>query len=94
MLGRRGFRERRELPWEAVEKEYVFEGPDGKQALAGNRWGGASNGSRPRTPTSTSTTACLARRTTWPAPSTSYPKAGRGRRRPVLGAPPRRIWRL
>jgi predicted dithiol-disulfide oxidoreductase (DUF899 family) len=27
-------RQRRELPWEAVEKEYVFEGPDAKQALA------------------------------------------------------------
>ena len=27
-------RERRELPWEAVEKEYVFAGPDGKRALA------------------------------------------------------------
>ena len=26
--------ERRELPWEAVRKEYVFEGPDGKQTLA------------------------------------------------------------
>jgi predicted dithiol-disulfide oxidoreductase (DUF899 family) len=27
-------RQRRELPWEAVEKEYVFEGPDGKETLA------------------------------------------------------------
>ena len=27
-------RERRELPWEAVDKQYVFEGPDGKQTLA------------------------------------------------------------
>jgi predicted dithiol-disulfide oxidoreductase (DUF899 family) len=26
--------ERRELPWEAVRKEYVFEGPDGKRTLA------------------------------------------------------------
>src|SRR5437899_12151042 len=26
--------ERRELPWEAVRKEYVFEGADGKQTLA------------------------------------------------------------
>jgi predicted dithiol-disulfide oxidoreductase (DUF899 family) len=26
--------ERRALPWERVEKEYVFEGPDGKQTLA------------------------------------------------------------
>src|SRR5690348_6844738 len=25
--------QRRELPWEAVQKEYVFEGPDGKQTL-------------------------------------------------------------
>jgi predicted dithiol-disulfide oxidoreductase (DUF899 family) len=25
---------RRDLPWEAVTKEYVFEGPDGKQTLA------------------------------------------------------------
>ncbi len=25
--------ERRELPWEAVRKEYVFEGPDGRQTL-------------------------------------------------------------
>jgi predicted dithiol-disulfide oxidoreductase (DUF899 family) len=27
-------RERSELPWERVEKEYVFEGPQGKQTLA------------------------------------------------------------
>jgi predicted dithiol-disulfide oxidoreductase (DUF899 family) len=27
-------RERRELPWERVEKEYVFDGPDGKETLA------------------------------------------------------------
>ncbi|HEX4964457.1 MAG TPA: thioredoxin family protein [Thermoanaerobaculia bacterium] len=27
-------RQRRELPWEAVEKEYVFEGPNGKESLA------------------------------------------------------------
>lgn len=27
-------RQRRELPWERVEKEYVFEGPDGKVSLA------------------------------------------------------------
>jgi predicted dithiol-disulfide oxidoreductase (DUF899 family) len=27
-------RQRRELPWEAVSKEYVFEGPNGKQTLA------------------------------------------------------------
>jgi len=26
-------RQRRELPWEAVDKAYVFEGPDGKQTL-------------------------------------------------------------
>jgi predicted dithiol-disulfide oxidoreductase (DUF899 family) len=26
-------RQRRELPWEAVQKEYVFEGPDGKETL-------------------------------------------------------------
>jgi predicted dithiol-disulfide oxidoreductase (DUF899 family) len=26
--------QRRDLPWEAVSKEYVFEGPDGKQTLA------------------------------------------------------------
>src|SRR5690348_13602267 len=26
-------RARRELPWEAVEKTYLFDGPDGKQAL-------------------------------------------------------------
>lgn len=26
---------RRELPWEAVEKEYTFDGPDGKETLAG-----------------------------------------------------------
>jgi predicted dithiol-disulfide oxidoreductase (DUF899 family) len=26
--------ERRELPWRRVEKEYVFDGPDGKQTLA------------------------------------------------------------
>jgi predicted dithiol-disulfide oxidoreductase (DUF899 family) len=28
-------RERRRLPWERVEKEYVFEGPHGKETLAG-----------------------------------------------------------
>jgi len=28
-------RRRRDLPWEKVEKEYVFEGPNGKQTLAG-----------------------------------------------------------
>src|ERR1051325_1472964 len=27
-------RQRRELPWEKVEKEYVFNGPNGKEALA------------------------------------------------------------
>ena len=27
-------RQRRELPWEAVDKSYVFEGPRGKEALA------------------------------------------------------------
>ena len=27
-------RQRRELPWELVEKEYVFEGPEGQQSLA------------------------------------------------------------
>ena len=27
-------RQRRELPWEAVDKEYIFEGPQGKQTLA------------------------------------------------------------
>ena len=27
-------RKRRELPWEKVEKQYVFEGPEGKQTLA------------------------------------------------------------
>jgi len=27
-------RQRRELPWEKVEKEYVFEGPSGKETLA------------------------------------------------------------
>jgi predicted dithiol-disulfide oxidoreductase (DUF899 family) len=26
-------RERRELPWERVEKEYIFKGPDGKETL-------------------------------------------------------------
>src|ERR1700681_1077379 len=26
-------RERRDLPWEVVDKEYVFEGPDGKETL-------------------------------------------------------------
>ena len=28
-------RQRRDLPWEKVEKEYSFEGPDGKETLAG-----------------------------------------------------------
>src|SRR5438105_6515119 len=27
-------RQRRELPWERVAKEYVFDGPDGKETLA------------------------------------------------------------
>src|SRR5277367_1785143 len=27
-------RQRRELPWEKVEKEYVFEGPNGKETLS------------------------------------------------------------
>jgi len=27
-------RQRRKLPWEAVDKEYVFDGPDGKQTLS------------------------------------------------------------
>src|SRR6266849_5938934 len=27
-------RERRELPWEPVAKDYVFDGPDGKESLA------------------------------------------------------------
>src|ERR1700730_17224939 len=27
-------RQRRELPWEKVEKRYAFEGPQGKEALA------------------------------------------------------------
>ena len=27
--------QRRELPWEAVDKDYVFEGPDGKESLSG-----------------------------------------------------------
>ena len=26
--------ERRRLPWEVVEKEYVFDGPDGRETLA------------------------------------------------------------
>ena len=25
--------QRRDLPWEAVDKEYIFDGPDGKQTL-------------------------------------------------------------
>ena len=28
-------RQRREMPWEKVEKKYVFEGPKGKETLAG-----------------------------------------------------------
>src|SRR5258708_17185082 len=27
-------RQRRELPWELVEKKYIFDGPSGKQSLA------------------------------------------------------------
>ncbi len=34
-------RKRRELPWEKVEKNYVFDGPDGKQTLA-DLFGGKS----------------------------------------------------
>jgi predicted dithiol-disulfide oxidoreductase (DUF899 family) len=33
-LGDEMSRQRRELPWEAVEKDYVFEGLNGKQSLA------------------------------------------------------------
>jgi predicted dithiol-disulfide oxidoreductase (DUF899 family) len=33
-LGDELSRQRRELPWEPVEKEYVFEGPNGKQTLS------------------------------------------------------------
>src|SRR4029453_14314422 len=29
-----GSRHRRELPWVKVDKEYIFDGPDGKEALA------------------------------------------------------------
>ena len=35
-------RHRRELPWVKVEKHYVFDGPNGKQALA-DLFGGRSN---------------------------------------------------
>jgi predicted dithiol-disulfide oxidoreductase (DUF899 family) len=28
--------QRRDLPWVSVDKEYVFEGPDGKQTLSPN----------------------------------------------------------
>jgi predicted dithiol-disulfide oxidoreductase (DUF899 family) len=34
-------RQRRELPWEKVEKNYVFDGPNGKESLA-NLFGGKS----------------------------------------------------
>ena len=34
-------RERRKLPWERVEKDYVFDGPDGKESLA-DLFGGQS----------------------------------------------------
>jgi predicted dithiol-disulfide oxidoreductase (DUF899 family) len=34
-------RERRELPWEKVEKKYVFDGPGGKESL-GDLFGGKS----------------------------------------------------
>ena len=34
-------RQRRELPWERVEKDYVFDGPDGKESLA-DLFGGQS----------------------------------------------------
>jgi predicted dithiol-disulfide oxidoreductase (DUF899 family) len=34
-------RERRELPWEKVEKKYVFDGPEGKETLA-DLFGGKS----------------------------------------------------
>ena len=27
-------RERRELPWEKVDKDYVFDGPDGEEPLS------------------------------------------------------------
>ena len=34
-------KERRELPWEKVEKKYVFDGPGGKESL-GDLFGGKS----------------------------------------------------
>src|SRR6266852_2655877 len=34
-------RQRRELPWEKVEKEYLFDGPNGKETLA-DLFGGRS----------------------------------------------------
>src|SRR5258708_3941084 len=34
-------RQRRELPWEKVEKQYVFDGPGGKESL-GDLFGGKS----------------------------------------------------
>jgi len=33
-LGEELSRLQRDLPWEAVTKEYVFEGPDGRETLA------------------------------------------------------------
>jgi len=36
-------RQRRELPWEKVEKQYVFEGKGGKQSLSDCLMGGASS---------------------------------------------------
>ena len=33
--------ERRELPWESVDKNYVFDGPGGKETLAPSRGTGA-----------------------------------------------------
>ena len=33
-LGDRLSEERRQLPWERVEKEYIFDGPAGKESLA------------------------------------------------------------
>src|SRR4030088_2724017 len=53
---------RRELPWEALTKEYVFEGADGPSSpLTRSAWAGASNGCPPWGAISISTIACPSR---------------------------------
>ena len=78
--------ERRRLPWEAVTKAYVFEGPSGKRTL-GELFEGRSQCSRPRTRRCTSP----ARSSTFTCFETPLNEMGnRPARLPTLRSPPAR----